>query len=88
MGSKFNAFAVSLDIKRTAAAASLIPEAFPAVTVPPVLKAVASLPIFSKEVSMGLSSVSKRIGSPFFCGITTGMISSLKIPFLMAALAL
>src|SRR5512135_615296 len=49
------------DMSTTAAAASLIPEAFPAVTVPPVLKAVGSLPIFSREVSMGLSSVSKII---------------------------
>ena len=72
----------------TAAAPSLIPEAFPAVTVPPsFLKAGGSLAIFSIEVSIGRSSVLKERGSPFFWGICTGTISSSTAPFAIAARA-
>ena len=77
-----SSFAFSLDMSTTAAAASLRPEAFPAVTVPSFLKAVPSFAIFSRDVSMGRSSVSNRMGSPFFWGMTTGTISGFAPPFL------
>ena len=54
----------------TAAAPSLMPEALPAVTVPSFLNAGFSAASFSAVVpARGYSSVSKAIGSPFFCGI-------------------
>ena len=72
----------------TAAAPSLMPEALPAVTVPPsFLKAGGIFPIFSMLVSIGRSSTAKIVGSPFFWGITNGTISSATVPFLMAARA-
>ena len=60
--------ALSAAMTTTAAAPSLIPEAFPAVTVPPsFLKAGGSLAIFSSDVSIGRSSTSK-IGAPLLLG--------------------
>ena len=79
--------AFSLEARTTAAAPSLRPDAFPAVTVPS-LKMVRSFASFSAlVVRFGYSSVSNIIGSPFFCGIITGIISSLKRPLSMAAIA-
>ena len=83
-----NSFAFSELMTTTAAAPSLIPEALPAVTVPPSLKTERNLAKPSNEASfLGNSSVSKIIGSPFLCGITTGTISSLKRPASIAATA-
>lgn len=65
----------------TAAAASFIPEAFPAETLPSFLKAGRSLPSFSAVVPARMcSSCKKRFGSPFLCGISTGTISSSNDP--------
>ena len=66
-----------------------MPEALPAVTVPPSrLKAGFSLASFSMVVpGLTYSSVSKTMGSPFFWGMTTGTISSLNLPSAMAAAA-
>src|SRR5271156_5716642 len=64
----------------TAAAPSFVPGAFPAVTVPSFLNAGFSLARISSEVSSrGDSSILIMIGSPFFCGISTGTICALKI---------
>ena len=58
--------AFSFDITMRAAAASLIPEAFAAVTIPSFLKAGLSLAIPSAVTpSLGYSSLSNMIGSPF-----------------------
>ena len=58
--------AFSLEARTTAAAPSLRPDAFPAVTVPS-LKIVRSFASFSAlVVRFGYSSVSNIIGSPFF----------------------
>ena len=74
---------------KTAAAPSLIPEAFPAVTEPSFLKTGRNLDKLSKLASfLGNSSVSKTTGSPLRCGMTTGTISSLKRPDSIAATAL
>ena len=97
-----NSSAFSLLITTTAAPASLIPEELPAVTTPPslnagrsllmlsaFLKAPFNLATFSIVVpNLGNSSVSKMIGSPFLCGISTGTISSLNLPALIASSAL
>ena len=61
----------------TAAAPSLIPDAFPAVTVPSFENAGRRL---AKEsilvVCLGNSSLSKIMSSPLRCGIDIGVISS------------
>jgi len=72
----------------TAAAPSLMPEAFPAVTVPVLLNTGGSFAIFSRVVSMGRSSTLNTLGSPFLWGITTGTISSATAPLALAARAL
>ena len=83
------AWAVSDAHTTSAAAPSLTPGALPAVTVPPSRNAGLSLPSASSEVSSrGVSSSAIISGSPFFCGMGTGTISSLKRPALMAATAL
>ena len=88
MGLMPNCLALSADITTSAAAPSLIPEAFPAVTVPSFLKAALRPPSFSAVVSaLGYSSVSKTI-SPFLLLIVTGTISCLKAPAAMAFTAL
>jgi hypothetical protein len=62
-----------------------MPDALPAVTEPSFLNAGFSAASFSAVVpARGYSSVSTSIGSPFFCGITTGTISSLNRPSLIA----
>ena len=65
----------------TAAAPSLMPDAFPAVTVPSAVTTGFSFAKASKVVdARGCSSVSTTIGSPLRCGIFTGMISCVKKP--------
>src|SRR5579875_245636 len=59
--------AVSSEVTTTAAAPSLVPGAFPAVTVPSGLNAGFSRASASSEVSArGDSSIENRAGSPFF----------------------
>ena len=63
----------------TAAAASLMPDALPAVTVPSLLKAGRSLAMSSRLTSARMcSSVSTMVTLPFLPGISTGRICSLK----------
>ena len=71
----------------TYAAPSLIPEAFPAVTVPSFLKTARSVPNFSKEVlRFGYSSLSKTTTSrPILTSI--GTTSSAKRPSSTALIA-
>ena len=72
----------------TAAAPSLIPEALPAVTVPALSNAGRSWPSFSAVVPcFGYSSASNTTAGPLRCGISSGMISSLKRPAFCAASA-
>ena len=60
---------------------SFTPEALPAVTVPVGFTTGLSFPSASAVVSgRGCSSVVNIFGSPFFCGMATGMSSSLKKP--------
>ena len=76
-----NSSAFSRLIRTNAAAPSLIPEAFPAVTVPSFLNAgfnFANLSAVTPE--RGNSSLSNMIGSPLRCGMTTGTISALNLP--------
>ena len=68
-----------------AAAPSFNPDAFPAVTVPSFLKAGFKLLNVSIVVeALANSSVEKRIGSFFFCGMETVVISPSKKPFCFA----
>ena len=72
----------------TAAAPSFSAEALPAVTVPSFLKAARRPPRDSAVVSpRGCSSVSTIFGSPLRCGTSTGVISFLKRPSLIALMA-
>ena len=89
-GVRPSSLALSADITTTAAPESFIPDALPAVTpLPSFLNAGFSFPNFSIVVpNLGCSSVSNTIGSPFFCGISIGTISSLNLPDLIAASAL
>ena len=82
IGSTPNSRARSDDVTTSAEAPSLTPGAFPAVTVPPsFLNAGLSLARASSDVSSRtVSSESKTTAGPFFCGISTGTISSLKFP--------
>ena len=83
--SPYSATALSDAIKR-AAAPSLMPDAFPAVTVPSAFTTGLSLFSPSKVVeARGCSSVSITSASPLRCGIITGMISLTKKPLLCAA---
>lgn len=85
-GVKPNSSAFSLDMMTNAAAPSLMPDAFPAVTLPSFLNAGRSLPSFSAVVpAFTYSSVSKIIGSPLRCGIAIGTISSVNLPASIAA---
>ena len=80
-----SSLALSALMTTIAAAPSLIPEAFAAVTVPPSLKAGRSLAMPSAVTpSRGNSSVSKRTVS-FLTLMGTGTISSLNLPALRAA---
>ena len=78
-------FAASADASRTAHAPSLTPDALPAVTVPSGLTMPLSFASASRLVSRGCSSRLTTIGSPFFCAIVTGMISSASRPAAIAA---
>ena len=71
------------DAIRSAAAPSFRPDELPAVTepLPSVRNAGFNLASVSRFVSgRRNSSCSKRFGSPFFCGISTGVISLLNRP--------
>ena len=72
----------------TAAAPSLMPEALPAVT-PPALSKAGRSPASTSALLLRLrnSSAEKTIGSPFFCAMLTGTISSLNLPASCAAAA-
>ena len=87
-GSRPSAFALAAVITTTPAAPSFSPEALPAVTLP-VLSNAGRRPARPSALVLRLmnSSASKRIGSPFFCAIETGTISSLKRPASCAAAA-
>jgi len=62
-----------------------VPDAFPAVTVPPGFTIGFSFVRPSSVVSArGCSSVSKIFGSPFFCATLTGTSSALKNPAALA----
>ena len=75
-------------ITRRAAAPSLMPDAFPAVTLPPSINAGRSFARLAAFVSgRGCSSLSTEIGSPLRCGIFTGTISSACTPLAAAAAA-
>src|SRR5215831_16019496 len=75
-------------ISTTAAAPSLMPDAFAAVTVPSLAKAGRSLAIVSSVVPcLGCSSLSTTI-SPLRVFTVTGAISSLNFPAFCAASAL
>ena len=82
-----NSFAFSALIKTNAAAPSFMVLALAAVTVPSLLNAGFSCAIFSKFTFEGSSSLSIIMPAPFFCGISTGIISSLNQPFWIAACA-
>ena len=87
MGLTPSSFAFSSLITTTAAAPSLMPEAFPAVTIPSFLNAGRSLAMLSAVVpGRGPSSVSNTT-VVFFCFTSTGTISSLKRPLSIAAQA-
>ena len=86
-GSMPLAFAVLPAIKQSAAAPSLIPDAFPAVTVPSFLKAGFKFASFSTVVpSFGYSSLSNTTSS-FFIFTVMGTISSLNFFDLIASIA-
>jgi hypothetical protein len=73
----------------SAAAPSLICEAFAAVTVPPSWKAGLSFAIPSAVASARMpSSAVNATGEPFFCGICTASFSGSKRPAAVASAAL
>ena len=78
-------FTASAEASSTAHAPSLTPEALPAVTVPSGLTTPLSLASASSVVSRGCSSRATMTGSPFFCGIIPGTISSASRPAATAA---
>ena len=87
-GVRFREVALSSLIKHTAAAPSLMPDAFPADTLPSFLKTGLSLLIASKvEPCLGNSSDEISILS-FFLSYFTGMISFLNLEFFCAYSAL
>src|SRR5262245_17730708 len=86
MGFTASARARSALVTTSAAAPSLRPLAFPAVTVPSFLNAGLSFASDSRVASArGCSSVSTSRSSPFFWGTGTGAISALKRPSRIAA---
>ncbi len=72
--------ATSAAASTSAAAPSLIDEAFPAVTVPSFWKAGRSVASFSMSPRPGSSSSATILGAPFFCAISTGTISARNFP--------
>src|SRR5262245_7219264 len=83
-----SSFAFREDAITRAAAPSLIPEALPAVTVPALSNAGLSAFIASSVAPWRTYSSSANITGPFFDGISTVTISSLKRPAFCAASAL
>ncbi len=79
--------ATSAEVTSSAAAPSLIVEAFAAVTVPSFEKAGRRPAILSSFTREGSSSLSTSSGSPRRWGTSTGTISSLKRPSFWAAWA-
>ena len=76
------------DASTTAAAASLMPDALPAVTVPSFANAGFSLAMSSRLTPGRIcSSVSTTVMLPLLPGISTGRICSLKYPAAVAAAA-
>ena len=85
IGLRPSSAAFSAVVRTSAAAPSLMPAAFAAVTVPSGRKAGRSFAMLSGVTpSRGCSSVSKR-KVDFFCFTSTGTISSLKTPAFRAA---
>ena len=89
-GVRPSARAFSADITTTAAAPSFTPGALPAVTLPSFLNAGFSA---GQRLRRSCPRGSPRrdrttIGAPFFCGISTGTISSLNQPSRVACAAL
>ena len=81
--------AFSALINNSAAAPSATPELFPAVMVPALAKAGSSLAKVSAVApNLGFSSVAQIFGSPAVWATSTGTISSLKRPEVVAASAL
>ena len=72
----------------SAAAPSLMPEALPAVTVPPGRTTGFKVASVSIVVARGCSSRATMIGSPFFWTMATGAISASNRPAVCAASAL
>ena len=70
--------AASADATTTAAAPSLIPDAFPGVTVPFFSKRACSFARASSVVSARMCSSLSTTASPFFVFTVTGTISSLN----------
>ena len=70
-----------------AQAPSLMPEAFPAVTVPPARNGVGSLASASRLVARGCSSLFTTTASPRFAGRDTATISAANNPAACAASA-
>ena len=88
IGSSPSSSAFDADITITTAAPSLIPEAFPAVTLPSFENAGLSLDRVSAVVpARGNSSLLKTIGSDLRCGISTEMISPANTSLFSAASA-
>ena len=88
-GRRPSARARSASTSSTADAPSLIPDAFPAVTVPPSRNAGRSRASASAVVSArGCSSRATTTGSPFFWGTSTGTICQSNRPASIAATAL
>ena len=77
----------SADATTKAAAPSFSFDAFPAVTVPPGLKAGASFASASRLVSRGVSSFATVVTTPFRPGTSTVTISSSNAPLRCAASA-
>ena len=72
----------------SAAAPSLMPDAFPAVTLPPSVNAGRNFARLAASVSgRGCSSLSTSSASPFRCAMRTGTISSACTPLFAAAAA-
>jgi hypothetical protein len=81
--------ALSDVVTTSAAAPSLMPDAFPAVTDPSLANAGLSAPSVSAVVpARGYSSVRKvTVARPFFAGISTGTISAANRPSRIASAA-
>ncbi len=80
-GARPSAFALAAVATTSAAAPSLMPEALPAVTLPSFLNAgLSAAELLGRRAGARVLVGVHRTGSPFFCGISTGTISALKLP--------